>query len=230
MQNSELYLKRVYLISISTSSQCVAGVKQHLTGLTFVSCFTSGTLPAINHKVQHGLQTLCVTAQTLTSASSSKAKTNLWRKLFLAHSALPPQHKFQKTMQHQSFDGLLPYPHMKHIPQLILHHLDCFVRNITVWGKGGHQSSLMTSAHNKCKSKSGHKQRQLIIKYFKTSWFILICVAKRQCLNLLRTSFYNNKGKKEIQRDLRKFIGLLLKTEIATTSICCKLNFEMDFS
>lgn len=128
---------------------------------SFVSCFSSGTLPAINHKAQHGLQTLCVTAQTLTSASSSKVKTSLWRKLFLAHSALPAQHKFQKTMQHQSFNGLLPYPHLKHIPELIPHHLGCFMRNMTVWGKEGHQSSLMTSVHNKCKSKSGRKQRKL---------------------------------------------------------------------
>lgn len=40
----------------------------------------------------------CVTAQRLPSASSCKGKPSPWRKLLLARSALPPEHKFQQTM------------------------------------------------------------------------------------------------------------------------------------
>lgn len=61
------------------------------------------------------------TEQKLTVASSLRTKTkpNLRMKqaIFLAHSALPPQHKFQKTMHHLRFYGPLTYPHLNQIPE-----------------------------------------------------------------------------------------------------------------
>lgn len=150
--------KRVYLTSISVSSQCVAGSsKQNLTDLTLLSA-VSLHLHCQPSTITYNIVSkhFCVTARRLTSASSSKAKTNLWRELFLAHSALPPQYKFQKTMQHQSFDRLLSYPQPHPWMNPISPRL-CFIRNMAVWSKGEKKSSLMTNAHNKCKSKSGHK-------------------------------------------------------------------------
>lgn len=67
------------------------------------------------------------------------------------------------------------------------------------------------------------------MKYFKTSWFILVCVSKSQHSDLLKTSFYNDKGKKEFKGISENSLFCLWRQRLLQP-IPIANYFEMDFS